>query len=149
MPCVNCIDGICQNKCSSQQVKTCTRCKTTKIIDDFSIGKAECKRCSAARVLEWKRANRAEVNRQNRERTAAVRKAAIEKLGGKCATCNIADERVLQIDHIDGGGNEERSLKHRVTIWNEIIKGATGYQLLCANCHCIKSFENGEFGNVK
>src|ERR1019366_8045405 len=34
--------------------------------------------------------------------------AAIAALGGKCARCGITDPRVLQIDHVSGGGSQER-----------------------------------------
>lgn len=93
--------------------------------------KGECKQCLDSRTKEWKRNKR---------------KSAIAALGGKCSHCGNDDPRVLQIDHIDGGGNADRK-KSRISILNRIISGSGGFQLLCANCHCIKSFDNGEYGN--
>ena len=80
----------------------------------------------------------------------------IKRLGGKCIKCGNTDERVLQIDHIEpclksdpayGGSN----------LINAIATGKTDmkkFQLLCANCHMIKSFEdrkkfNNWNGNTK
>ncbi len=72
----------------------------------------------------------------------------IERLGGCCATCGYKqDLRALQIDHIDPNtkifklslgrysakGFSERHLR-------ELEK----CQLLCANCHAIKSHMEGE-----
>ncbi len=71
----------------------------------------------------------------------------ISILGEKCVHCGIADHRVLQIDHKNGGGNRERLLNHPVGIYRRIINGKADlslYQLLCANCNWIKRFEHGE-----
>ena len=71
----------------------------------------------------------------------------LEYLGGKCKKCAFDDPRALQIDHINGGGNQEvragisfnsHSLLKRVR--NDPEK----YQLLCANCNWIKRYENKE-----
>lgn len=148
MPCSNCKDGICQNKCVPP-VKKCTMCNVLKPLHEFHANKSECKPCSSNRVLEWKRGNKERVNEQNRKRTYELRMAVIAKLGGSCSECGNQDSRVLQIDHIGGGGSVDRATKHRTTLWNEILNGKNGFQLLCANCHCIKTFENGEYGNVR
>lgn len=69
----------------------------------------------------------------------------LEKLGGKCRHCGIADPRVLQFDHIDpltkvcNLGNLFAA-KDQSKVWEEVQK----CQLLCANCHTIKTLENGD-----
>jgi 5-methylcytosine-specific restriction endonuclease McrA len=83
----------------------------------------------------------------HREKTRAL---ALSMLGGKCCRCGFADARALEIDHV-------RALHRRTTgrtsakDWlREIeacLKSPTkghNLQLLCANCHRIKTFENGE-----
>jgi len=78
------------------------------------------------------------------------RMEAIAALGGKCSRCGIDDWRVLQIDHITGGGNRKlirticRSKYHGVVV-AEAQSGT--YQLLCANCNWIKRYELRETGN--
>jgi len=61
-----------------------------------------------------------------------------------CAHCGETDLRVLQIDHIDGNGNE-----HRRTIggsgkvfyrWLKQQEYPKGYQVLCANCNIRKLY---------
>jgi hypothetical protein len=67
----------------------------------------------------------------------------LECLGGKCALCGIPDNRVLQIDHINGGGTKERNQLSTMAVYRKILKlcqeeRSENYQLLCANCHLIK-----------
>jgi hypothetical protein len=78
----------------------------------------------------------------------------IKALGGECVKCGIKDKRVLQVDHINGGGCKELRLidsklgryKYAKKIIAQAKKGK--YQLLCANCNWIKRFENGEEGRT-
>lgn len=76
------------------------------------------------------------------------RQQAIEILGGECSSCGIADIRVLQIDHINGGGHQELLEKGSNHVTTKIFRGETDdYQILCANCNWIKRWENNENGN--
>ena len=82
----------------------------------------------------------------SRNHRAKIRIKAIEILGGKCVECGYdANYIALQIDHKDPvlriknhriyeSGN--MTLKHIV---NSTIN-IDSVQLLCANCHAIKSF---------
>lgn len=52
--------------------------------------------------------------------------------------CN--DKRALEFDHIFGGGSDERRKGlHGNPLYNEIKRHPWRFQLLCANCHAIKS----------
>ncbi len=77
-----------------------------------------------------------------------LRMKAIEMLGGKCVKCGFSDERALQFDHINGGGNKLRagSSGYYVHMYKEIIAGTHIHpvQLLCANCNWIKRTDNNE-----
>ena len=91
---------------------------------------------------------------------ADLKREARKILGGRCAnprcrwlnddgTMGCTDERALVFDHLDGGGGEaRREGKDSVrTICYEIKKYAKyrvdpslcRFQLLCANCHEIKT----------
>lgn len=75
------------------------------------------------------------------------RSEVLKRLGNKCSKCGIDDFRVLQVDHVDGGGTEERTRlkKNSHALYKEVMKGKTGkYQLLCSNCNWIKRYENDE-----
>ena len=73
--------------------------------------------------------------------------------GGKCVRCGFDDGRALQMDHIHGRGQADRkkpggfclSRRHTVVMKNPDWARAT-FQLLCANCNCIKRVENKEYG---
>ena len=104
---------------------------------------------------EWQRAkakppskNRGAVNMKYRGR---LRAAAIAAMGGKCARCGFDDERCLQFDHrvpLHRGKNgmsskDETSDK----TYKAVLDGARAtYELLCANCHCIKTREDHRNG---
>lgn len=79
-----------------------------------------------------------------RRHARTLRQLAVDTLGGQCVVCGIEDVRCLEIDHIDGGGSEERARLSKNAIHKRIIDGAPGYQLLCANHHSIKTYENGD-----
>lgn len=113
---------------------------------------------------EEQRAARREVARQKRlARPSAVkmpeyqrmhrlriRIEGIRLLGGRCERCGFDDVRALQFDHkqpllrLSSGNRRKDSTadvrKHlRLGTLREI------FQLLCANCHTIKTREGGEY----
>jgi hypothetical protein len=114
--------------------------------------------------LAWQRVNR----KSNRPRHTSYhrdwrrqkRHAVIAHLGGRCVGENCAwvnedgsrgctDWRCLQIDHIRGGGRQERIIYTRSrgtgAYYTDVMKDKTGkYQLLCANCNWIKKYVNDE-----
>lgn len=80
------------------------------------------------------------------------RQAIINVLGDyKCKHCGNADSRVLEIDHIFGNGKEmPLSDKNIVDIYLDnphLCK--TELQILCRNCHRIKSLTHGDLGRRK
>lgn len=82
-------------------------------------------------------------------RRAVYRRMAIAQLGGACVRCGISDERVLEFDHIvpilrRTSGHKSKSQDAEIA---RIAKGGSsdGMQLLCCNCHRIKTREGDEF----
>ena len=76
----------------------------------------------------------------------------IEILGGHiCKHCGIEDPRVLEIDHVFGNGKEmPLSDKDIMDIYIDnphLCK--TELQILCRNCHRIKSLTHGDLGRRK
>ena len=85
--------------------------------------------------------------RRNREKWRELKNKIFDKYGGKCVKCGIDDFRVLQIDHVNGGGRQE--FKQYTTgyyqYYKRVLSDDTGkYQLLCANCNWIKRWEEVE-----
>ena len=70
-------------------------------------------------------------------------------MGNKCIRCGIDDWRILQVDHINNDGNEERRRVRLEQLYKKILEMNNeelnrNYQLLCANCNWIKKYENKE-----
>ena len=78
-----------------------------------------------------------------------TRTEAIKKLGNKCVSCGYnGNIHALEIDHIvplhDINKNRKQEKEYGITFYRKIINGIkdnTELQVLCANCHRIKTFE--------
>jgi len=71
--------------------------------------------------------------------------------GSNCKECGCDDIRVLQIDHVRGGGTQDyREFGGSLQIYRKILKMSKSqalkqYQVLCANCNWIKRVERREY----
>lgn len=69
-------------------------------------------------------------------------------LDGKCVCvkCGYSDVRALSLDHIEGGGSQQRKGVH-TDFYKWIIRNnyPEGFQTLCMNCNWIKRHENREY----
>lgn len=133
-------------------MKTCAKCKHLKpaTIEEFRKNKKSSDGFhSYCRPCERKWLCNTDARRAARCRYQTnLRLKAIGKLGGKCARCGITDPRVLQIDHVKGGGCQDRKQAGGpVKFYKQVIADETGkYQALCANDNIIKRLENKEHG---
>jgi hypothetical protein len=84
--------------------------------------------------------------RRETRRTAANannrKDRARQTLGGKCSRCRCDDFRVLQFDHVAGGGSRlQRSFANQSRYYTEILRtiegGGSSVRLLCATCNAI------------
>jgi len=89
------------------------------------------------------------------DNTAVNKKLVLTHYGnGKCACvkCGFTDIRALSIDHVNGGGCDERRQTHRAgnTFYRWLIKNnfPLGYQTLCMNCQWIKRFDELDFTSI-
>ena len=60
----------------------------------------------------------------------------------KCGVCGISDIRILDVDHINGGGTKERKQFSSAGVWRKILKmnsheAKQKYRILCKNCNWI------------
>ena len=108
---------------------------------------------------QYRTDNREAINRKrrdyyttNRKRVRSVATQRISNLkeelysvfGNKCVKCGFGDKRALQLDHIEGGGTQERRTKTATQVWRNAINHPQHYQMLCANCNSIKRYTDGE-----
>lgn len=90
---------------------------------------------------EWAARNatkRAEYSRRHQQK---IRIRIIDFLGGKCVQCGYGENVLaLDIDHINNDGKADRAglgwYKYYKKVWE---RGCTGLQVLCCNCHAIKT----------
>lgn len=76
-----------------------------------------------------------------------IRLRVIEKLGGKCVGCGVADPRILNVNHKNGEGRKEL-VTHRsnVTFYRRILDGerpTADLDLRCCNCNILYEYERG------
>lgn len=115
-------------------MKRCSKCGGRKRPEDFGRNRARhdgldvyCRPCKSA---DYSR------------REQSYRHAALDALGGRCAHCGIDDYRVLCIDHVNGGGTQERkSGKKQLSFYRAVSMDTHGFQALCWNCNWIKRLE--------
>jgi hypothetical protein len=146
--------------------KRCARCKEDKPLTEFSPNKrytldvsSYCKPCNSKSSVEyakrnrekvtayqraWTLANRDRLTARNRERTQAIKQAAINAYGGMCACCDATELVWLTIDHVaDDGAAKRRSGEHthghKFYVWLRDQGYPDGFQVLCFNCNWAKS----------
>lgn len=123
---------------------TCSHCSKTLPLSEFysdSSKKGHRSNCKACHNDDCVRRDREKKGRAGR------RSAALHLLCGgtpACQKCGFADERALQIDHVDGGGTVESRKIGPAGLMARVFRGEGNYQVLCANCNTIKKVENGE-----
>ncbi len=83
------------------------------------------------------------------EKRRQQRSEMLERLGNKCARCGFSDPRALQIDHVNGNGNDHYHLHGTLIFYRLVMENKNDeFQLLCANCNWIKRDENYELQMV-
>jgi len=118
---------------------------------------AYCKECMKRRGKKYRREHRTKVRLRHKAWRKNQRIRVLRHIGGeiKCGHCGFSDLRALQVDHIEGGGNEElKRYGHLSTLFSKILKMSVEdarekYQILCANCNMIKKYENEELGGLE
>jgi hypothetical protein len=103
-----------------------------------------------AHSAKYREKNRDILNEKNRQRRINCKLTILDRYGKYCATCGFEDIRALQLDHINGNGNEERVKVGGSTkfsgwrFYDYLIKQGLpdGYQILCANCNMIKQLKD-------
>lgn len=83
-----------------------------------------------------------------------LRNKALKILGGKCVDCGIEEieenSGLLDFDHIKRSSKKRRTESSSETFRRVVYRGATAsdiIQLLCPNCHRLKTIKESEFKN--
>lgn len=122
------------------ETKYCPRCKQVLPIGEFYVDRkradgvtGHCRECHNALTRDYDQRRRSEL---------------LTSIGGECATCGFDDLRILQIDHVYGGGRQD---SQRVTkeLIARILANLENYQILCPNHNVIKRIVNEEHVGVR
>jgi hypothetical protein len=95
------------------------------------------------RAREYRSSNRKKINEHYKEYRAKRRILLLEKYGGLCACCKESQQEFLCIDHVFGGGNQERKTSNFEAIITKLLASeeiSPDYQILCHNCNLAKGF---------
>jgi hypothetical protein len=91
-----------------------------------------------------------------REYHVRLRKKALDILGGKCVDCGLEETEensgLLDFDHIKRSSKKRKTESSSETFRRVVYRGATAckiIQLLCPNCHRLKTIRESEFVNGK
>lgn len=88
---------------------------------------------------QYRAAHRAQYRAYRVKHNLARKLSAITAYGGKCAVCGEADLDMLELDHIEGGGNAHRREMDggggNTYDWLRKHGYPAGFQVLCANHH--------------
>jgi len=142
----------------SRKFKSCVSCSTSEVSHKAKGLCVKCYESQRDKNLAYRRKKQREYRAKNPEKVREsqrlsklrTKKEIHSLLGGVCVKCGFSDGRALQIDHINGGGYQERKgyqtnpKAYYRNILQSIKDNKNKYQLLCANCNWIKRFENNE-----
>ena len=152
-------------------MKKCPKCRVEKQKSEFYKNKNAidrinwwCKQCSKDKEkldylknrklkLAYAKKNYQENPEVHHSRKRLYYKMAVEEtyrlLGNKCKRCGVEDKRILQIDHINGGGRKHHIklnnswFKFHKDIRESVKNNRNEFQILCANCNWIEAIEKG------
>ena len=103
--------------------------------------------CTKIRLRENRRRQTLEYKDKTKEKRKKLRQKVLAKLGNMCICCGETTFEFLAIDHINGGGRQERLKANRGSEgWSYYILAQTDedikhkYQVLCHNCNAAKGY---------
>jgi len=125
--------------------KICSQCNIVLNEQNIYHTRLLCKNCYRLYKKEYNRnpKNKALKNLSARKALMINRISIIKHYShGKfeCSRCKIRDFRVLDLDHLNGGGSKERKNSDPSKFYRKLTKDGlpSGFQVLCRNCNWLK-----------
>jgi 5-methylcytosine-specific restriction endonuclease McrA len=88
----------------------------------------------------WVKTKREKNKYSQRKYLQSIRKQVIELLGGKCVNCGCDNFNALEINHINGGGNEEKRHIGGKQFYLNILSGRrprNDLEITCIVCNSL------------
>lgn len=131
-------------------MKICTKCKKSKPISEYMKHKQQksglqpqCNSCLAEWHRGWYSRNLQTQRERAKRKRYKLKLEMITAYGGKCDCCGESEPKFLTIDHIYGGGKNDRGHVSSEGFWGRLRREnwpRDKYALLCFNCNCAKGF---------
>lgn len=103
------------------------------------------KRDMRVEAREARKRERPRIREDERTYNDSLREQVLEQYDRRCGVCGFdKDVRILQLDHINGGGNQERREIGTRGIRRKALEHPELYQLLCPNCNWTKRYDLDE-----
>jgi hypothetical protein len=95
-------------------------------------------------ILLWAENHKEERRLASKRNRLKNRTLILNHYGNACARCGITDSRILDLNHINRNGAEERRKYNRINLNSIVINSGypDTYNLLCRNCNWIDYLES-------
>jgi len=106
--------------------------------ENFDATRSDAKRCASCRkdyLREYRK--RPYVRESKKKAHRKLREEAFAGYGGSCECCGESSFEFLALDHVNGGGREERKTMSTYQIAKKVIDLGfpSEYRVLCHNCN--------------
>lgn len=134
-------------------MKTCTICKKEKPLDEFNKKKTSrdglqsiCRDCNKKASREYYSRNKEHHQQVVYKAKAKYRKEREDRFwelleGESCKDCGEEDSRVLEFDHLENKKANIATMLANGCAWDTIKKEIDKCDVVCANCHRIRTYE--------
>lgn len=127
--------------------KLCSKCRERKDVKDFSTHTQtkdglypSCRSCNYEANRIYSKRHREKNPGYSAAYYRELKNKVIAGYGSKCACCSEAERMFLTLDHVNGGGRQERKRKGSHFPYLDALNRdfPADYQVLCFNCNCAK-----------
>ena len=133
-------------------MKECGKCGILKEEIEYALKKGklqwQCKDCQRAYRREHYLKNRQKyIDKASNYTKETMKKVWEYKTSKGCADCGVTDYRVLDFDHLRDK-EFQISTKARIWSWERLQPEIEKCEVVCSNCHRIRTFERGQWASV-
>jgi hypothetical protein len=130
-------------------MKLCPSCKEQKQETEFNLTgnklQSWCKSCQCVKAKKQYEANKEEqkkkIEENRKKRRSLLQQYLLDRFKSGCLDCGITDPRVLEWDHVNGKSWDISKLIHDGASIERAEKELAKCELVCSNCHKIRTYE--------